>query len=221
MKIHQIFFPFPPFYENIEKFPEFMYSMQMFKQNDCEYQLWGMGDVDKLIEKECPEFKDFYDTLRYPIQRLDVAKYLICHFVGGFYADLDVRPLKPVKDFVQNFDLLQVAMDEKNRAQNDVIYCPKGGLPNVLEALRENYDRCLNIPIYKSWRFRFILQSTGDRWFHRYLKTIPHVKKQWATRIFTDPKFTHLSTNIPEAPLLVIHRTTWKDQLVPKRVAGG
>ena len=214
MTVHQIFFKFPPDYLPIETFPDFLHSKRRFQQcEDWDYKLWDEKMVKELILDCCPDFLPFYEELRFDIQRVDVAKYLIAHFVGGLIADLDVFPWPSKIDFI-DLNLLQVVNDSNpKRTQNDIFYCPKGALPGILESLKENYYRCKAIPIYKTWRFRFVLQTTGPMFWTRFLKKLPHVKKNWVTRAFTDKKYSHLSVYHLNAPFYAFHRSTWKNSL--------
>ncbi len=64
------------------------------------YTLWSESLVQDLIETKCPEFWDIYSSLKYPIQRLGLAKYLVAHYIGGLVVDLDVLPNCHVNEFV-------------------------------------------------------------------------------------------------------------------------
>ena len=213
--IHQLFFSFPPNFKKIDQYPDFLSSIRLFKElnKDWEHVLWDEVMVEALILRHCPEMKAWYDNLKFSIQRLDVARLLICHFVGGVVSDLDIISREPLSAFIIDGSKVQVAEDWKPRAQCDFIYCPKGGFPGLLEALKENLIRVNNIPCYRQRKFRYVLETTGPRFLHRFLKTIPHIKQLWCTRTFCDPKFAHLSKFVPGSPLLAMHRTTWKTQL--------
>ena len=56
------------------------------------YRLWDEAAVANLVRERYPALWDVYRGLRYPIQRVDFAKYAIAHSFGGVVSDLDVIP---------------------------------------------------------------------------------------------------------------------------------
>ena len=36
-----------------------------------------------------------------PIHKADLFRYVILHDVGGYYADIDVNPMQPVRDWAR------------------------------------------------------------------------------------------------------------------------
>ena len=62
-------------------------------RNQCGYRLWTADDVDRFIQMEAPGWvQTLYTDVRYPVQRVDVARFFILFKCGGLYADLDVFP---------------------------------------------------------------------------------------------------------------------------------
>ena len=61
------------------------------RRNECQYKLWTADEVDTLIQLEAPEWLQIlYRDVRFPVQRVDVARFFILWKYGGLYADLDV-----------------------------------------------------------------------------------------------------------------------------------
>ena len=90
--IHQIFFDFDG--RRIESYPVFVSSRDAFASMDgWLYRLWDEAAVASLVRERYPALWDTYRGLRYPIQRVDFAKYAIADSFGGVVSDLDVLPL--------------------------------------------------------------------------------------------------------------------------------
>lgn len=54
-----------------------------------EVKLWTEEDILKLIQEEYSWLYPTYKSYTYNIQRADVARYVVLHWEGGIYADLD------------------------------------------------------------------------------------------------------------------------------------
>lgn len=75
-------------------------SVQSFKElnPDCSHKLWSDVQVDAFIKEEYPELWKIWTSLE-PIQRADLFRYAVILRHGGYYADVDVNCLKPIKDW--------------------------------------------------------------------------------------------------------------------------
>lgn len=62
------------------------------------YHLWKADEMNNLVKTEFPDFWPTYKSLNYPIQRLDVIRYLILYTYGGVYTDLDTECFRPLED---------------------------------------------------------------------------------------------------------------------------
>lgn len=68
-----------------------------FYKNFKEYQrinkghsfLWSEEMIESLIVHEYPQLLTLYHSYSHFIMRVDLAKYIILHFYGGFYVDMD------------------------------------------------------------------------------------------------------------------------------------
>lgn len=65
------------------------------------YMFWTEVDIRRLITTHYHEYIDFYNSLRYMIQRADVGRIFILHHYGGVYADCDYFPLKSFETLFQ------------------------------------------------------------------------------------------------------------------------
>ena len=57
---------------------------------DCEWAFFDDQDVERFVDSEFPQYRQVFDSFRYPIQRFDFFRYLAVFRLGGFYFDLDV-----------------------------------------------------------------------------------------------------------------------------------
>lgn len=69
---------------------------------DFEVRIWNASAARELLKDHYEWFLPTYDSYRYPIQRVDAAKYFILFHFGGVYMDLDIacrRALDPLLRF--------------------------------------------------------------------------------------------------------------------------
>lgn len=71
-----------------------------------QYALWTDADNRNLVATQYPSLLQMYDGYASPIQRADVARYLIAHARGGVYADLDTECFKPFAPLTRGASLL-------------------------------------------------------------------------------------------------------------------
>jgi len=57
---------------------------------DYEYLFFDDEGVRRFIAQEFPQYREVFDSFRFPIQRYDFFRYLAVYRYGGFYFDLDV-----------------------------------------------------------------------------------------------------------------------------------
>ncbi len=57
---------------------------------DYEYILFDDSRVEALLKDQFPQYREIFDSFRFPIQRYDFFRYLAVFHYGGFYFDLDV-----------------------------------------------------------------------------------------------------------------------------------
>lgn len=176
-KIHQIFFEISkPFAE----LPTYVESSRLMEElhSDWEYKLWLREDCEELLQSKFPHLVDFYNSMRYDIQRIDLMKILILHSEGGIYSDLDIFPIKPFDGLLSKKLLLHsvshLYRDTKDYVTNDFM----ASVPAfkfwdiVLAEMQENYKEKSSVGVYDSWKGRFVLQTTGPRFLSRMVKKV-------------------------------------------------
>ena len=135
-------------------------------ENNYEYKLWNKSDID-LLEQKYPLYQSMLDNVRYKIMKVDIARFLILHDSGGLYLDLDIEPkITKLKDYD-----FAVGMS-KNKVNMEVIQSTKGNplLLDYLDYVAEQIDEKSKIEIYKKWKGRFVLHTTGPYSLQRWIK---------------------------------------------------
>ena len=70
------------------------------------YRLWTDAENRKLVSEVYPHLLTIYDGYGSPIQRADVARYVIAHARGGVYADLDTECFGPFSPLTSSASFL-------------------------------------------------------------------------------------------------------------------
>lgn len=60
-----------------------------------EYRLWTHADMDDYVSRNKPDLWPIFHGFEKDIMRADVFRYVLMHDIGGLYADLDYRFLRP------------------------------------------------------------------------------------------------------------------------------
>ena len=129
--------------------------------------------MEALISKHCPEMWQTYSALRYPIQRVDLAKYMVAHFVGGLIVDLDVLPKCHVDEIIGDKPFVFDRCSRKHVIANDFFYIAEpGGLPGPNDLFIANLARVNSINVYEQRKMRYVFQSCGPDFWTRYLKLV-------------------------------------------------
>jgi len=176
-KLHQVFFQLDKPLAELSLFKESTKQFQAMHP-DWEYKLWTEEDCLELMRTKLPQYLEFYKNLRYDIQRIDYIRYAILYCEGGIYVDLDHLPLKPFDDLLSNrlimHNMSNFYEGNKDFVHNDLMGSPKGFLfwQILLSEMEENYKEKENIEVYKTWKGRFVLQTTGPRYLSRVLKAV-------------------------------------------------
>ena len=138
------------------------------------------------IDEYLGDHREFYYKLRYSWNRIDFIRYLVLNKIGGFYADLDIEPdfTMDLWDLLGKEIVLNKWMDPKtgnNEVNNALIGCRPGQLTGLIDYSISEYKKKESMAIYKKWKVRFMLHTTGVRMFKRYCK-----KKKWVWFLYAD-----------------------------------
>ena len=68
------------------------------RDNQYSYRFWDNVSCNRLIKKY-PEFIELYNSVKYPIMKVDIIRFIILHYYGGLYLDMDCIPnISELKD---------------------------------------------------------------------------------------------------------------------------
>lgn len=67
---------------------------------DWEYRMWTDEDNLRLVHDAYPEYAEFYETLPYPILKVEFSKLFYLYSFGGLYVDLDFEALRPLDEIL-------------------------------------------------------------------------------------------------------------------------
>ena len=164
--IHQVFWKFTD--KELEDIPAFKQHQAITKkfcnEYGYEYRLWSLSDCEELLNDFYPEYIQLWHDFRYDIQRADFIRYLILHKFGGFYIDLDVSPLRDLKDLLNNESIFTTWQSDKHSKPYNAMMA---SIPNnnlfikiCYECMVRTYEK-QNMEIYDTWKGRLIFQTTG------------------------------------------------------------
>jgi len=170
--IHQIYFNLQD--KELHEIDIFSESHEVCKNQDgYDYKLWNEDDVEKLIYDKWNFAYDLYKSFPYDIQRIDFARYCILGSHGGLYVDLDNIILKPLDDLLDRNYLFHTTRDN-NFVSLDFLGSQINKDPCIFKAIVQycmhNYKEKCDMDIYKTWKGRFVLQTTGPRFLGRFLR---------------------------------------------------
>jgi Mannosyltransferase OCH1 and related enzymes len=121
--------------------------------------------------------------MKYDIQRIDYIRFFILHKFGGFYIDLDMIAIKPLNtllkcDMILN-NINHLVTNHNEFVINDFMATKKQNsfMMFLIKAVPINYKQKENIEIYKVWKARFVVQTTGPKFISRMVKKyLPNYK---------------------------------------------
>jgi mannosyltransferase OCH1-like enzyme len=174
MIIHQIFWNFGiklPDSSYIESHNEWK---KLCEANKYQYKLWDKEKCLELVKNNYQHYVEWFNNLKYDVMKIDVVRFMILNHLGGVYIDMDIHPncknlnWLPKETFFRKDEILR-----GNNYNIDFISCSKGNeifCNKYLDWQKTNIETVENKPIYKKWKGRFVLQTTGPYGFNRYIK---------------------------------------------------
>ena len=154
--------------------------------------------------------------MRYPIQRVDLAKYLVANFVGGLVVDLDVLPKCHVNVVIGEKMFVFDRCSRKHVVANDFFYIgEQGALPGICDVFIANLARVNSIKVYEQRKMRYVFHTSGPDFWTRYLKRVGlrGYTLSLSDRIFADPKQARRNIYAEDPKLEVRHQLSWVPQL--------
>lgn len=216
--IHRIYFDIG--LGPIENNSIFMQSVEAFGKLMPDYKqiIWSREEVENLLNEKAKSLIPFWRELRYDIQRIDVTRFILLYFYGGFFADLDLIPVKrldpllntKILTYKPHYRKTVVGVDKKSEIGFDFWGCEPGNEMwlFVLQKCQKNYKSKKDMEIYKTWKARFVLQTTGPYFLNRTLKNSKYWGEIVALPLIYDVK--HDSNENQDGFYLLQHMTgTW------------
>ena len=147
-RIHQIFFRFGD--RRLQDYPIFVASLDAWRNmKGWKHRLWHEKGVERLCRTKYPQLWDTYRRLKFGIQRVDLAKYMLADAYGGVIVDLDVLPKCHVSEIVGDRPYVFDRCSRAHIIANDFFYVGQQGLPGFCEAFKQNLRRVNAIPVYR------------------------------------------------------------------------
>ncbi len=144
------------------------------RKYNYQYKLWNKESCEALLLKY-PEF-NYYHDVRFKIMKVDIMRFIILYHYGGLYSDMDIIPQIYNFDFVLDNPLKMYLCEYMNKLSNiydiEIIGCYRKNpiLYSFLRYIPSQIEEKNNIDVYKSWKIRYVFQTTGPRSFNRFLK---------------------------------------------------
>ena len=175
MIVHQIFFnigkgelnEIPRFYQCYKN------NKSKCKKQGIRYKLWSRKMVEDLLDKrENLEYKKLYYDFSQDIMRIDFARYLILYRFGGIYIDLDICMMNKSIKHLFKLPYFFVRWSDSHLPYNALLGSQKNNLlyKEILDHCKESYYTKRKQSIYKTWKGRFVFQTTGHFMLQRVLK---------------------------------------------------
>lgn len=142
-----------------ERFIESQQSWQI-KNPGWTYKFWTDAELDCFVAEKYPEMLPLYRAYPEQIQRVDAARYMILHYYGGVYSDLDIICQRSFEEFLHEKVVLRA--NAPGSITNDLMLSEPGHpfFAYVIDSLAGAYKR---------WQRRYLLRT-----FRVFLTTGPY-----------------------------------------------
>ena len=175
MIVHQIFFNIGK--GELHEIPRFYKchsnNKKKCKKQGIQYKLWSRKMVEREMDKkENLEYRKLYYDFDQDIMRIDFARYLILYRYGGIYIDLDICMMnKSIKHLFKE-PYFFVKWSDSHLPYNALLGTHKDNplYKEILDHCKESYYEKRKDKIYKTWKGRFVFQTTGHFMLQRVLR---------------------------------------------------
>ena len=148
------------------------------ERQNCRYILWTADAIDTLMQKYAPhQIHVLYLSVRFAVQRVDIARFFILYLYGGLYADLDILPNRQYYPQV-TLGLCKMpsrAVGKKPQYEIELVVATRGNvsLLTILDHMVEATKAKNSIEVYLERPCRFIYNTTGPYCVEKFLKHSP------------------------------------------------
>lgn len=174
--VSQIFYTFkskdnkPP--KTLQDYPIYELSIEKFKKLTNNYYLLNDNKKADKLMKKYNEFYDMWKNARFDIMKVDILRFILLYERGGIVSDLDIIPItnnlnEIVKDIPDDKIVIYTPKDEFNY---ELIISKKGNelFLEFLRYVKKQIAEKNKIDVYKSWKARYVVHTTGPRSFKRF-----------------------------------------------------
>jgi mannosyltransferase OCH1-like enzyme len=146
-----------------------------------EHRFYTDADIRRIVTDRAPQLLGTLDALPYPVQRVDLFRYLIVYLDGGLYADLDMVPFRANDPLLEGASCV-LAVEHKltRRRQAKLGYRIPWQLSNSIFAaaaghpfLRELIERIVEYASNATRNDDDVLETTGPRMLSRLAFDLP------------------------------------------------
>jgi mannosyltransferase OCH1-like enzyme len=67
---------------------------------DWRYMFWSDQDARTFIRDKYPAYLSMFDTYNNKLMKADAMRYFVLDYYGGMYMDMDVKCLRPIKEYL-------------------------------------------------------------------------------------------------------------------------
>lgn len=101
---------------------------EKFPESEYKHIMWTDEDLNNFVRKNYPDFYPIYKDYNSNIRRIDTARYLILHKMGGIYADMDYFCNQNFynKVNVPRVSIVESPYKHNEHLQNSLMASPKG-----------------------------------------------------------------------------------------------
>ena len=165
--------------EDISIFKEAVKKTKQFcKDNNYDYKMWSLEDCEKLLAEDYPDYIQLWTDFRYPVQRADFIRYCILFKYGGCYIDCDIYPIQSLQGpslediFDSDQYFVHWSNDTKKKPYNAVMGSKKNNplFTEIIKEVEKSFYEKEKMEIYKTWKGRFVFQTTGHSMLNRVIK---------------------------------------------------
>jgi hypothetical protein len=64
------------------------------------YACWDEAGIMSTVQKAFPRLTPVFRSMPYLVQKVDLAKYVLLYLLGGIYVDMDMEPVKPLRELM-------------------------------------------------------------------------------------------------------------------------
>ncbi|MFN0264550.1 glycosyltransferase [Tepidamorphus sp. 3E244] len=141
-------------------------SPESWRENNpgWEYRLWTDDELEWFVSDTFPRFAELYHAYPNPVQRADLARYMLLKTFGGVYADMDTDCLAPL-DPIADEDRVVVCEEPRDHWQPSQVRGMSLQLFNGTFASPQGHPLWDDV-LERAWRMRMaiskdVLDSTG------------------------------------------------------------